>query len=161
MNPTKKQLYQRIADLEAQVAELMKQNAKLIEQVAALSKNSSNSSKPPSSDIVKPPKPKNPKGPRRQGGQTGHEGVTRPPFRPDQIDHAEDHHSTSCPLGHTVESEPTGEPKIQHTAELRDNPIIITEHRVWGHLCPICNKVIWGGLPEGVIEGHLGLVWKR
>ncbi len=86
MEPTKEQFYlRRIAELEKQVAELLDQVAKLTEQVARLSKNSSNSSKPPSSDIVKPPKPKNPKGPRRQGGQPGHRGVNRPPFRPDQI----------------------------------------------------------------------------
>ena len=60
------------------------QVANLIEQVAALSKNSSNSSKPPSFDIVKPPKPNNTGGPRRQGGQPGHKGGTRPPFRADQ-----------------------------------------------------------------------------
>ncbi len=54
-----KQRDQRIAALEKQVAKLLKANAGLTEQVtrltdkiAKLSKNSSNSSKPPSSDIV-------------------------------------------------------------------------------------------------------------
>ena len=55
MTSKKEQFYiQRIAELEEQVAELLKINAELTEQVAKLSKNSSNSSKPPSSDIVKP-----------------------------------------------------------------------------------------------------------
>jgi hypothetical protein len=40
------------------VAELRAEVARFAELVAKLSKNSSNSSKPPSSDIVKPPKPK-------------------------------------------------------------------------------------------------------
>ena len=59
-------LTDRVSELTAQVATLTEQNAalhdqvaNLIEQVAALSRNSSNSSKPPSSDIVKPPKPNN------------------------------------------------------------------------------------------------------
>ncbi len=59
-----KQRDERIATLQKQVAELLKVNAELAEQVmkltdkiAKLSKNSSNSSKPPSSDIVKPPIP--------------------------------------------------------------------------------------------------------
>jgi len=61
----KKQFYiRRIAEIEEQVAKLIKvkvnealvtKNAKLADKVAKLSKNSSNSSKPPSSDIVKPP----------------------------------------------------------------------------------------------------------
>ncbi len=45
-----KQLQARIVELEA--------------EVAALKKNSSNSSKPPSSDIVKPPKDKPPVDPK-------------------------------------------------------------------------------------------------
>ena len=51
-----KQRDERIAALEKQVAELIKVNAELADKVAKLSKNSSNSSKPPSSDIVKPEK---------------------------------------------------------------------------------------------------------
>jgi len=116
---TKEQFYQRrIAELEAENSELRRENAKLVaqnvelltqvakltaqvekltEQVVRLSKNSSNSSKPPSSDIVKPPKPNNTKGPRRQGGQPGHHGVNRSAFRADQIDHTEERHPTACP----------------------------------------------------------------
>jgi len=52
-----KQRDERIAALEKQVAELIKVNAELTDKVAKLAKNSSNSSKPPSSDIVKPPHP--------------------------------------------------------------------------------------------------------
>ncbi len=46
---------QRIAEPEEQVAKLIKVNAELVDKVAKLSKNSS---KPPSSDVVKPAKPK-------------------------------------------------------------------------------------------------------
>ena len=56
MEPTREQAYRRrIAELEAEVAALKAEVARLAELVAKLSKNSSNSSKPPSSDIVKPP----------------------------------------------------------------------------------------------------------
>ena len=58
----------RIAELEKQVAKLIevnkalvKKNAELTDKVAKLSKNSSNSFKPPSSDIIKPPRKKNDK----------------------------------------------------------------------------------------------------
>ena len=66
-----KQRDERIAALEKQVAELIKVNAELTDKVAKLSKNSSNSSKPPSSDIVKPPKP------TPKGGENAVEVVSR------------------------------------------------------------------------------------
>jgi transposase len=163
MESAREQFYQRrIAELEKRNAELLKENAKLAEQVAklseevaTLSKNSSNSSKPPSSDIVNPPKPDNPKGPRRQGGQPGHQGVNRPPFRADQIDHVEELHPTACPHGHNGKLEPIGEPKIQQVAELHENPLQITEYRLYGYRCSVCGQVIWGKLPPGVVEGQL------
>jgi len=78
---------ERIGTLEKQVAELLKaneaivrENAELSEQIAKLSRNSSNSSKPPSSDIVKPPSPKQSDEARCQGGQPGHKGINRQPF---------------------------------------------------------------------------------
>jgi hypothetical protein len=63
------------AALKEQVAELLKVNGELAEKVAKVSKNFSNSSKPPSSYIVKPPKAKQADVPRRQGGQSGHKGT--------------------------------------------------------------------------------------
>jgi cell division protein FtsB len=57
-------LEQRLDALETEVATLRKRNAELEAEVARLRKNSSNSSKPPSSDIVKPPKPSPPHHPR-------------------------------------------------------------------------------------------------
>lgn len=177
MEPTKEQLYlRRIAELENENADLRQQNAelrrqnamlteqvamltdqvaKLTEQVARLSKNSSNSSKPPSSDIVKPPKPNTTGGPRRQGGQPGHKGVARPPFRPDQIDRIEVHHPAACPWCHESTLEPTGQIKIQQVAELRENPLEVTEYRLHGCRCSACGKIVWAPTPPGVGEGHL------
>ncbi|MDA8379036.1 MAG: DUF6444 domain-containing protein, partial [Planctomycetia bacterium] len=89
------QLTQRdatIAALQQQVAELSKQVADLLAQVAWLSKNSSNSSKPPSSDIIKPPLPPVPPGEKRSvGGQKGHPRHEREPFTPDQINRVVDY----------------------------------------------------------------------
>jgi FtsZ-binding cell division protein ZapB len=47
---------QRIAELETLLQAALEHIALLEAEVASLKKNSSNSSKPPSSDIVKPPK---------------------------------------------------------------------------------------------------------
>ena len=50
------------------------ENAQLKQQLAAARKDSSTSSKPPSSDIVKPKKPRGKRGKKgRRGGQPGHE----------------------------------------------------------------------------------------
>jgi len=64
---------ERIVSLEKQNAEL---EARLEKLEAQLAKNSTNSSKPPSSDGLKKPKPKSrrEKGKRKNGGQVGHEG---------------------------------------------------------------------------------------
>ena len=62
-----------IAELEEQVAELLKVNAEFADRVAKLSKNS----KPPSSDIVKSAKPKSTTGSARQSGQLGYKGINR------------------------------------------------------------------------------------
>jgi len=163
VEPSKEQSYlRRIAELEKQVAELLERNAQLAaqlvqltEQVARLSKNSSNSSKPPSSDIVKPPKPDHPKGPRRQGGQPGHPGANRPPFGPDQVDRVEELHPTACPHGHDGTLEPVGEPKTQQVAELREDPVEITEYHLHGYRCSVCGRTVWPELPPGVVEGQL------
>jgi len=177
VEPIKEQLYlRRIAELENENVELRQQNAELrrqnamlteqvamlidqvatlIEQVARLSKNSSNSSKPPSSDIVKPPKPNNTGGPQRQGGQPGHKGVARPLFRSDQIDRIEQLHPTACPCCYESTLEPTGQVRIHQVAELRENPLEVTEYRLHGCRCSACGKIVWARTPPGMGEGHL------
>ena len=81
---TNAELIAIILRLEEQVARLEKRITDLEADNAKLRKNSSNSSKPPSSDIVKPPKTK-PKGKRKKerrkiGGQKGHPKHERQPF---------------------------------------------------------------------------------
>src|SRR5215471_14311755 len=73
-------LQARYEALEATVAQLQR-------QLAAARKDSSNSSKPPSSDIVKPPKPPPLPGlERRQpGGQPGHPAHQRELFPPELL----------------------------------------------------------------------------
>ena len=150
-----KQRDERIAVLEEQVAELLKANAQLAEKLAKLSKNSSNSSKPPSSDIVKPPKPEPADGPRHQGGQPGHKGINRQPFGPDRIDKTVELHAGCCECGYKGPGKPTDKPKIQQTVELRPDPAIVTEYRLYGYICPKCGRMVWAKLPAGVIEGQL------
>src|SRR5271168_4577816 len=74
-------------DCRAQMQELQATVQSLQEQLAAARKDSSTSSKPPSSDIVKPPRPA-PAGdgsPRPPGGQVGHAKHERVAFPPEQV----------------------------------------------------------------------------
>jgi hypothetical protein len=76
-----------------------KATAPLIERIAALEaelakakKNSSNSSKPPSSDMVKPPRPSAKDGKKRKrGAQPGHQQHLHPVFPPEAVNHFEAH----------------------------------------------------------------------
>jgi len=148
-------LKKEVAELKAQVAELKQTVHHLTEQIAKLSKNSSNSSKPPSSDIVKPPKdPKSKKG-RRQGGQPGHPGVNRQPFTRDQIDDTQELHAKGCDCGCRRRGENLEQVRIHQFAELRDDPVVVIEYRLHGYICPRCGQTVWAKLPDGVIEGQL------
>lgn len=170
MEPTREKRYQRriakleaqlaqrderIAALEKQVAELIRQNKRLTEQIVKLSKNSSNSSKPPSSDIVKPPKGKRSTKRRRQGGQPGHPGVNRQPFTPDQIDQRLELPAGACDCGCRHRGQKLDPVRIHQFAELRENPLMVTEYRLHGYVCRRCGRIVWAKLPEGVIEGQL------
>src|SRR5712691_5861155 len=84
-----------------QVAEqLQAEVLRLQAELAAAKKNSSNSSKPPSSDFVKEPKDKPSDGKRRKrGGQPGHQRHERPPFADDEVDYT-DLRCSYCPDCH-------------------------------------------------------------
>src|ERR1700694_1433091 len=76
-------LMQLVEQHQAEVAQLRA-------ELAAAKKNSTNSSKPPSSDIVKKPKDKPKDGKKRKrGAQPGHPRHERPGFPDDQVDYTE------------------------------------------------------------------------
>ena len=157
------QLAQRdatIADLQQQVATLSKQVADLLAQVARLSKNSSNSSKPPSSDIVKPPPPLTPLGEKRSiGGQKGHERHEREPFAPVQIDRVVDYKMKRCPdCGGVVRPTDLPPRKLQQV-EIPEVPVEVVEHRSHGYFCSHCRKVHYVPLPPKIQNS--GLVGPR
>lgn len=78
---------QIIAEHRQELARLRQEIQSLKEKIARLEKNSSNSSKPPSSDIVKPKNvTRKLVSKRKRGGQHGHRKFTRKPFKPEEID---------------------------------------------------------------------------
>src|SRR5687767_7414008 len=80
-------LQERLRQQEAAMAALAEEIRQLKETLAGKSKNSSTSSKPPSSDIVKPGKDPAALGasPRKGGGQPGHPRHSRTPFSPEEL----------------------------------------------------------------------------
>ena len=145
----------RIAELEKQVAELIKVNAELTDKVAKLSKNSSNSSKPPSSDIVKPPRKKKNNGSRNIGGQPGHSKHERTPFATEEIDDFRTHTLATCPdCGGKLE-EVKNSSKVVQQVEVVKKPIHIEQHTSLCYWCEHCQKFHYAPMPAHIEKGQL------
>src|SRR3989338_3123311 len=131
-----------IARLEARIAELE----------AKLGKDSSNSHKPPSSDLVKPPKAPRAKGKRAKGGQPGHEGTTRMLVDAERVDVVVPCLPTSCGgCGHSLEGAPSDRPATRHqVAELPEMRATVTEYQLHWLVCPCCQVSTRGDLPAGM-----------
>jgi len=128
---------ERIATLEEENTYLRQENAQLREEnerlkheLAAARKDSSTSSKPPSSDIVKPPKPPRKDGQKRQrGGQPGHEQHLRCEFPPAAIDHVVPYTLDCCPdCGGKLRLFERPADVLQQV-EITATPTIVTEHQ--------------------------------
>ena len=127
----------------------------LEEKLASSKKNSRNSSKPPSSDIVKPPKPKpcENEGKRRIGGQPGHPKHTRPLYTIDQIDTFHHHVHASCPDCHgKVILRLDLEPRRVQQLEIKEIPVQKEEHRSYAVWCETCQKIHYKPFPESVVK---------
>lgn len=140
-----------VAALQAEVAVLREQ----------LQRNSSNSSKPPSSD---PPwrstrQKKAPSG-RKPGGQPGHPGCHRRLLPPTQIDTYVEVEPECCRgCGHSF----TGE-LLPHRQKSRRHQVLelpplrphVTEYRLYARRCRECRKRTWATLPTGVPRRCVG-----
>lgn len=145
-----------IAPLLARIDEQTKQITALQSEVARLKKNSSNSSKPPSSDIVKPPKPLLPQGGQRKiGGQPGHEGHFRPPFAAAEIDRIVPHALTTCPGCGGRLTAAKAPPRVIQQVELVPRRVEVTEHRAGAFYCRHCDQIHYAPLPAAVAQGGL------
>ena len=141
--------------------EALRESVKTLEKkVAKLSKNSSNSSKPPSSDdITKPKGKKKGKRKRKIGGQPGHPRHERPPFPEEEIDTFYDYTITRCPncRGKTIWHD--GEPRIIQQMEIDEIPLVKEEHRAYPVWCVSCQEIHYAFFPPEVVKE--GLFKKR
>jgi transposase len=140
-----KALQDRIAELEATVRDLQ----------ARLQLNSTNSSKPPSSDpIGLKRKPPTPPSRRKRGGQPGHPKAFRPLVPREKLRSSRDCKPSSCRrCGHALHGQDSN-PLIHQVAELPKIEPIVDEYRLHRLRCPGCGATTCATLPEGVPTGH-------
>lgn len=124
----------------------------LEEELRGAKKNSGNSSKPPSTDIVKPPQPKR-SGKRRRGGQEGHAPQQRASFTPEQIDDVQRHAYEACPQCGGAVEELTTPARTLDQAELVAKPIRVTRHQSIACRCGRCQQDFTHPLPPEVVKG--------
>ncbi len=135
------------------------ENAALRQEVAdlrrQLDKNSSNSSKPPSSDgMKKPPRiagSTRGRSGKTSGGQAGHAGDTlKPVAKPDVVERHEAEACRHCLAGLTI-AMVTGVEKRQ-VFDLPEPRLEVTEHQAMIYRCPHCRGQTTASFPEGVIS---------
>lgn len=135
---------------------LVEQIRVLQEKVARLEKNSSTSSKPPSSDITKPSNEQRRPGERKIGAQARHPGKQRDMLPPEQVERKVLPAPEQCPgCGGSLEEPQDLTELIQQTVELKEKPVEAIEYHCPGRWCSKCGKMHYAPLPEGVIEGQL------
>jgi transposase len=147
-----------IAALEAAVQTL---TARVAELDARLRQNSSNSSRPPSSDAprarsVPPPAPDR----RRPGGQPGHRGTFRVLVPAAQVTHIACHLPPVCDQCGTALAPAAGAddpPDHRHqVVEVLPVSVEVTEHRLAARTCGACGHRTRAPWPVGVPRGVLG-----
>jgi transposase len=138
---------QRIAQLDSRVKDLENR----------LKLNSTNSSKPPSSDPIglkrKPPAPLSGK---KRGGQPGRRKAHRalvPTEKVHETIHCRPNRCRRC--GHGLSGDDTT-PLIHQVAELPKIEPIVNEYRLHRLVCPGCGETTCGVPPQGVTGGCFG-----
>jgi len=143
--------------LQVQLQELQARVRLLEEELAKARKNSSTSSKPPSSDLVKPPSHPEDDGQskRSAGAQPGHPKHDRPLLPPELVTSTIAHAVEICPhCGHGLQSidQP---PRIVQQIDYREIPLLVEEHHCLPFWCESCQKVHYGRLPDAVQRSGL------
>ena len=163
-------LERRLRHVEAARFKLVRRNRRLVQHVvilkekvreltARLNADSTNSSKPPSSD--KPWRERRSQKPtgRSPGGQPGHKGKTREPFPPEKVDHRFSVVPKSCGNcgRRLVEKDTTGESRRHQIVEIPPVVAEVREYVLHEARCSGCGHATTPALPEGVPTGCVGV----
>ena len=149
-----KALLNRIAILESRIAQLEQENAELRRRLGL---DSSNSSKPPSSDgLGKKPSAQKPrskslrgKSGKQSGGQKGHKGDTlRQTETPDKVEH---HQVCECAHCQTnLDTSNVVNVEKRQVSDIPEPKLEVTEHRADISKCHTCGKLTKASFPDGV-----------
>ena len=147
----------QLADLREQVAEVDDLKAEIAELRERLGQNSSNSSRPPSTDppSYNPMPPREPRG-RKRGGQPGHRGHTRQLVPPEEVDHVIDLKPQRCTrCGQRLRgADPQAE--RHQVSEVPPVRVEVTEYRRHSLCCSACGAVTRADWPAGVARTSFG-----
>jgi transposase len=157
-------LRRKVAERDQQIADAEKQIADLERQLALRERNSTNSSKPPSSDGLaggQRPRGRKDKSKRKPGGQPGHAGHHRPLVPLDQVDATVVVLPKHC--GHCGRDLPQKPDKVTTQGETRRHQVTevppvkahITEHQFPNVVCGHCGGATRMPLPDE-IAGQFG-----
>src|SRR6516164_184848 len=141
------QYEQKVQALQLQVAQL----------TGRLNQNSTNSSRPPSSDPphVKRRPPKTSSG-RKKGGQPGHARQQRPLVLPEQVKQTIPLMPSACrKCGQALHGEDP-HPRRHQVAEIPPVEAEVTEYRLHRLTCTACGTRTCASLPAGVPAGAFG-----
>jgi transposase len=163
--PDPARLLEQLATLRLENAGLRAQNAALQERIreleAQLGQNSSNSSRPRSTDPPQaPPRPKAPPTGRKRGGQPGHRGAFRgllPVEQVDEIVAVVPERCRHCGLL-LPETAARRQPRVwrHQVVELLPLAMRVTEYQMLARRCPACGKRTRADLPAGVPRRPFG-----
>ncbi len=155
--PNCAKLQKRVAELEALVLKLQ---AKIEELTARLNQNSSNSSKPPSSDAPWRKPPRQDSTGRKPGGQPGHPGHCRvrlPPERLTRVVRYVPEVCEECQARLPKQARPHDPPPTWHqVAELPPLVAEIIEYQGHARTCPCCGHRTRAEIPSEIKAHAVG-----
>jgi transposase len=147
----------RCGTLAAKLAASEVEVARLREALAKAKKDSSTSSKPPSSDIVKAKATEaeadEPK--RKIGGQPGHPMHLRQPFTQEEVTDFHTHSLYACPdCGGELRLN-AHLARVVQQVDIHDVPVTVEQHTCPEYWCATCQKSCWAPLPLRIERGGL------
>jgi transposase len=152
-------LLRRLEHVEQQERRIEKLETRIAQLEEQLRRNSSNSSRPPSSDSPnqregRPPRP--PSG-RKPGGQPGHEAHMRAPLPASQVTRRESSDPKRCRrCAASLASARALDPLRHQVVEIPRIVPDVTEYVLGRRRCPQCDEITTAPLPEGVPHGMCG-----